>query len=103
MTVQQCDMTDRVVLPVDLAPAQVNRVLNLLAEVHITVAPDLVIELPRYENRCVVCHQSGKLGGHHGADGRIQWIHRACHRRLHRSGRHQVAVLPRQRGVRYAC
>ena len=82
-----------VVLPEDLAPSLTERVLRLLAEVSTTAAPDLVVEVVAHPvHRCVVCHRDGKLGGHHGADGRVQWIHRKCHRRLHRSGRHDVAA-----------
>ena len=85
-----------VVLPLDLAPSLAARVRRLLREVRVTAAPELVIVVP-YENRCVVCHRGGKLGGHHGPDGQIQWIHAKCHRRLHRSGRQQVTVVPRRR------
>jgi hypothetical protein len=88
-------------LPPDLAPRLAERALQLVAEVGTTSAPDLVLEV-HPGHRCVVCHQSGKLGGHHGPDGRIQWIHRSCHRRLHRSGRH-AAVVPAQRRARTAC
>jgi len=35
------------------------------------------------QNRCVVCHQGGKLGGHHCAEDTVEWIHKSCHRRLH--------------------
>ena len=92
-----------VVLPEDLAPSLTERVLRLLAEVRTTAAPELVVEVVEHPvHRCVVCHRGGKLGGHHGADGRVQWIHRRCHRRLHRSGRHDVAV-PSARLHQYAC
>jgi hypothetical protein len=30
-------------------------------------------------------------------------LHATCHRRLHRSGRHDVGPLPRQRRPRIAC
>ena len=73
-------------LPVDLAPALMERVQHLLAEVTLTAAPPLVIDLTYTGPRCVVCHEGGKLGGHHGDSGRIEWIHRGCHRRLHRRG-----------------
>ena len=90
-----------IVLPPDLAPALGRRVL-LLDEVVPTEAPDLDVEV-HVVHRCVVCHRGGKLGGHHAADGRIQWVHRSCHRRLHRSGRHDVGPLPAQRRPRLAC
>jgi hypothetical protein len=91
-----------VLLPAELAPSLAERALRLLAEVHVTVAPTLLREPDAGVHRCVVCHRSGKLGGHHAADGRIQWVHAKCHRRLHRSGRHDV-VVPAQRRSRYAC
>ena len=94
--------TTTVQLPRDLAPALAERVLRLVAEVGTTVAPRLVADGHPDAHRCVVCHRSGKLGGHHGPDGRVQWIHAKCHRRLHRSGRHTV-VVPAQRRTRYAC
>ena len=87
-------------LPLDLAPSLAERVRLLLAEVPVTVAPELVLEVHTRGHRCVVCHQGGKLGGHHGPDGGIQWIHRSCHRRRHRSGRN---VIPAQRRSRYVC
>jgi len=62
------------------------RVQRLLAEVTLTAAPPLVIDLTYAGPRCVVCHEGGKLGGHHGDSGLIEWIHRGCHRRLHRRG-----------------
>ena len=80
------------VLPVDLAPSLAEALLRLLTEVPVVAAPALVVDLTDRAPRCVVCHRAGKLGGHHGADGRVQWIHRKCHRRLHRSGRHDVAA-----------
>ena len=82
-----------VVLPEDLAPSLTERLLRLLAEVSLTAAPPLVVEVVDHPvHRCVVCHRDGKLGGHHGTDGRVQWVHPKCHRRLHRSGRHDVAA-----------
>ncbi len=89
-------------LPADLAPSLAERLLRLLSEVTLTHAPDVEFAVPSDHHRCVVCHRSGKLGGHHAAGGRIQWIHRKCHRRLHRSGRHDVVVRV-QRRSRYAC
>ncbi len=91
-----------VVLPPELAPSLTDRLLRLLDEVPPTVAPDLELEV-HVVHRCVVCHQAGKVGGHHAADGPIQWIHRSCHRRLHRSGRHDVGPLRLQRPTRTSC
>jgi hypothetical protein len=99
---QQLGVTGTVHLPLELAPSLADRVVNLLAEVHVTVAPALLVEIQADPHRCVVCHQSGKLGGHHDQDGTVRWIHRKCHRHLHRSGRHLV-LLPTQRRSRYAC
>lgn len=94
--------TDTVRLPADLAPSLAERVLRLLDEVTLTHAPDVELTRPNDHHRCVVCHRSGKLGGHHAADGRVQWVHAACHRRLHRSGQHDV-VIRAQRRSRYVC
>jgi hypothetical protein len=94
--------TTAVQLPADLAPSLAERLLRLLSEVTLTRAPDVQFAVPSDSHRCVVCHRSGKLGGHHAADGGIQWVHAKCHRRLHRSGRHDV-VVPAQRRSRYAC
>lgn len=102
MTNQQPSSAGTVLLPLDLAPSLAERLLRLLAEVRITEAPELVPEPDARVHRCVVCHRSGKLGGHHGPDGAIQWIHRKCHRRLHSSGRHEV-VVPAQRSTPLAC
>ena len=96
------DQTSKLHLPADLAPSLVERLLRLLNEVTLTHAPDVEFAVPNDRHRCVVRHRGGKLGGHHAADGRIQLIHRACHRRLHRSGRHDV-VVPAQRRSPYAC
>jgi hypothetical protein len=79
-------VTATIALPDDLAPALAERVQQLLAEVPLVEHPDLVIDLTGTPHTCVVCHLGGKLGGHHGADGRIEWIHKSCHRRLHRRG-----------------
>jgi hypothetical protein len=102
MTIAPPTQGRTIVLPPDLAPALTLRVLRLLDEVTPTSAPQLVVER-HVVARCVVCHDGGKLGGHHAADGRIQWIHRSCHRRLHRSGRHDVGPVPAQRRPRLAC
>ena len=87
------------VLPLDLAPSLVQRLRQLLAEVRITTAPALVIDLTYRGPRCVVCHDGGKLGGHHGADGHVEWIHKKCHRRLHRRGRPRGHVPTSHRGT----
>ena len=100
---QTTGATIAVRLPADLAPFLAERVLRLLAEVQVTVAPTLRPEPDARVHRCVVCHRSGKLGGHHAADGRIQWIHAKCHRRLHRSGRHDVVVPAQRCRPRPAC
>ena len=71
-------MTNPVLLPAELAPQLAAKILRLLDEVPLTTAPKLVPEARDDVHRCVVCHRGGKLGGHHGADGRIQWIHRGC-------------------------
>jgi len=84
-------------VPLELAPALVGRLERLLQEVTITRAPDLVVEVAYAGPRCVVCHAGGKLGGHHPDDGQIEWIHRACHRRLHRRGRVRAPGAARQR------
>ena len=102
MTATQTGSAGTVLLPLDLAPSLTQRVLRLLAEVEVTQAPELDLEIHVDTHRCVVCHRSGKLGGHHAADGRTQWVHAKCHRRLHRSGRHDV-VVPAQQRWRYAC
>jgi hypothetical protein len=94
--------TSTVQLPADLAPSLTERLLNLLSEVTLTHAPDVEFAVPSECHRCLVCHRSGKLGGHHATDGRIHWVHAKCHRRLHRSGRHDVVVRA-QRRSRYAC
>lgn len=93
--------TSTVRLPADLAPSLAERLLRLLTEVTLTTAPAIEFAVQDDRHRCVVCHRSGKLGGHHAADGRIQWVHAKCHRRLHRSGRHDVVI--RTRRSRYAC
>ena len=84
-------------LPVPLAPSLTAQVLQLLAEVGTCEAPALVREIDEAPFRCVVCRKGGKLGGHHDPDGRVQWVHRRCHRRLHRSGRPAPVITPRQR------
>lgn len=85
----------RPVLPDDLAPALVERVERLLAEVATTSAPPISVDQSYRGPRCIVCHQGGKLGGHHDEAGQIQWIHRTCHRRLHRRGQIGQAEMAR--------
>ncbi len=77
-------MTTPPTLPDDLAPTLVSALERLLAEVALTTAPELEVRVAYAGPRCVVCHEGGKLGGHHGEGGRVEWIHRSCHRRLHR-------------------
>lgn len=76
-----------VALPAELAPALRARAVELLSQVA-TVAEvpalDPALRRPPTPNRCVVCHRAGVLGGHHDARGRVVWVHRSCHRRLHR-------------------
>ena len=82
-------------LPIELAPSLRRQVFALLAEVPLAerstaTAPGAARRRHRYrENRCVVCHAAGVLGGHHDVAGEVQWVHRRCHRRLHR--RHVLA------------
>lgn len=61
-------MTTRIQLPADLAPSLAEKALALLAELSPAVHPpfqrrDVTFHAPL----CVVCHRSGKVGGHHGA------------------------------------
>lgn len=83
-------------LPSELAPQLRARVLALLDEVKTVERPPLALtnRSTRFEeNRCEVCHQGGVLSGHHGPNGEIQWIHRSCHRRLHRRGLPAAALI----------
>jgi hypothetical protein len=76
-----------VTLPTELAPALRERITALLAEVRLVDDVPLLERALRFEpsfNKCVVCHRSGILGGHHDDRGRVVWVHRSCHRRLHR-------------------
>lgn len=84
-------MSATVTLPAELAPSLRERVLALIDAVGVAEVPTVTDRRPerRQENRCVVCHESGVLGGHHGEDGRIEWVHRSCHRRLHRRHHHR--------------
>lgn len=97
-------MSTTIALPEQLAPALVEAVQELLQQVELTSHPDLVIDLTYRGPRCVVCHEGGKLGGHHGPDGRIEWIHKGCHRRLHHRGRLSPADWARiNQRARTAC
>lgn len=83
-------MAPHVTLPDQIAPAMVERIEALLAEVPLaterrTPNPERTAPAPR----CVVCHRDGKLGGHHEPDGSVVWIHRRCHRHLHQ--RHRLS------------
>ena len=86
MTITDITPHQQQVVPRDLAPALADRLRQLLAEVSLTSAPPLSIDLTYSGPRCVVCHHGGKLGGHHGDDGQVEWIHKACHRQLHHRG-----------------
>lgn len=76
-------------LPADLAPTLRTAVEELVAECGLApvVQPGRDSTPRRDPPRCTVCHRAGRLSGHHAADGGIVWIHRGCHRRLHRAGR----------------
>lgn len=78
--------TSATLLPLELAPSLADRLNKLLAEVPPAEPRPIVIDTFHRAPRCVVCYREGKLGGHHNADGEIEWIHRKCHRRLHRRG-----------------
>ncbi len=62
------------------------RLRQLLAAVPTTSAPPIMADEVPSGRHCVVCHRGGNLGGHHDDGGRVVWIHKACHRRLHRRG-----------------
>jgi hypothetical protein len=53
----------------------------------------------------VVCFEIGRLGGHHDEAGAVQWVHRSCHRRLHRRGKptHRSARLAAMLSRSSAC
>jgi hypothetical protein len=95
-------------LPPQLAPALRGRVFDLLAECELVSS---VPEPPRRRRRtsqpprCVVCFQSGRLGGHHDEAGEVEWVHRSCHRRLHRRGKptHRSARLAAMLSRSSAC
>jgi hypothetical protein len=97
MTITDITPNKQQVLPRDLAPALADRLRQLLAEVTLTSAPPLAIDLTYSGRRCVVCHEGGKLGGHHGDDGQVEWIHKTCHRQLHHRGRLSRTELGRIR------
>jgi hypothetical protein len=84
-------MSATIVLPEQLAPSLVERVQALLAEVSLAATPRIPSQrVTEYRGpRCVVCHQGGRLGGHHEPDGSVSWIHRSCHRRLHNRHQHR--------------
>ncbi len=87
MTAATASMTAAPRIPSELAPSLVDRLRQLLAEVPPAEPRPRIVDAFRHDPRCVVCYRSGKLGGHHNADGEIEWIHCKCHRRLHRRGR----------------
>jgi hypothetical protein len=70
-------------LPEDLAPSLVERARALLADLSPAVHPSFRTDATYRGPVCVLCHQGGKLGGHHGPDG-VEWVHKGCHRKLHR-------------------
>lgn len=89
-------------LPSELAPLLRARVFALLAEVPAVERPATGGGGPHrrfIENRCVVCGEGGVLGGHHGPGGEIEWIHRSCHRRLHRRARPMSSAEPQVASV----
>lgn len=72
-------------LPDELAPSLRAAAEKLLAEVGEAPPRDpTTAPRPKRRNRCIVCGGTGPLGGHHSADGTVQWIHRHCHVKLHR-------------------
>ncbi|MDP9182759.1 MAG: hypothetical protein M3P04_08310 [Actinomycetota bacterium] len=82
-------------LPGELAPSLVERALALLADLSPAVPPSLTPDRIHHRAVCIVCHQTGKLGGHHAEDGRVEWVHKACHRKLHQRGRLSRSELER--------
>lgn len=56
MTITDITPNKQQVLPRDLAPALADRLRRLLAEVTLTSAPPLSIDLTYRGPRCVVCH-----------------------------------------------
>lgn len=91
--------TTAALLPLELAPSLAARLRALLAEVPPAEPQPIVIDTFRRAPRCVLCYRGGKLGGHHNADGEIEWIHRKCHRRPHLRGRSHGHVVTNHRGT----
>src|SRR3954449_5902174 len=88
--------TTDISLPPQLAPALRGRVLDLLAEVELVISiPEPPRRRPPHPHRCVVCFRGRPLGGHHDEVGEVEWVHRSCHRRLHRQDKrtHRSARL----------
>lgn len=82
--------TATIALPAELAPTMRQQVVDLLAQVHLVCdvpALDPALRREPAFNRCSVCHRSGTLGTHHDDHGHVVWVHRSCHRRLHRRNR----------------
>ena len=85
----------RVALPDDLAPALREAVDSLLRQVPLARGaarsgqsrPGRRAARATVVNRCIFCHKTGKLGGHHDERGDVVWVHRKCHRRHHRAHR----------------
>lgn len=72
-------------LPPGLAPTLRAAAEQLIAECGEVETP--VRPYPRGDRRrrCHVCHRTGKLGGHHLADGTVVDVHKGCHRRIHKA------------------
>jgi hypothetical protein len=73
-----------VALPEDLAPSLRARVDALLAEVELTAAPPVTKPRGKLGKRCWLCHNQGPLVMHHVSSTRTVFIHKSCHRKLHR-------------------
>jgi len=72
-------------LPPELAPSLRDRALALVADVGLSAHPEHRRRADvRAGHRCIVCHRGGPLGGHHAADGSVEFVHKGCHRRFHR-------------------
>jgi hypothetical protein len=75
-------------LPVDLAPSLRQAAEQLVDECGLATHPSPSGPARIRTHRCTVCQRrGGKMGGHHRPDGSVAWIHKSCHRRLHRAGR----------------
>jgi hypothetical protein len=76
-------------LPEDLAPALRDQIRQLLTEVPLARRPEWTPRRRHANGRpgpkCVICHQGGRVGGHHLPDGTVVWVHKSCHRRHHRA------------------